>query len=188
MGPDSSLDGDEVMARKILLALLAITLLAGCGFTWKSNRRLSEDTAGRPPEILSYHSEPVIRPGEAWKIYLSVEDVDCDMTYVITQMRRSGASSYPVSFTPIRETACPRLAGYIFLKTPADQALMWDRFEAKVFVRDRRGNHSRSIALSLNFDLVPSKDPPEQWRASRVVSIGAIQIDLVNSLETDSGR
>jgi hypothetical protein len=176
------------MAKRIILPFLVITLLAGCGFTWKSNRRLSEDTTGTPPEILSFHADPVIRPGETWKIYLSVEDVDCDMIYVITDIRRSGASSYPVSFTPIRETACPRLAGYIFLKTPANQALMWDRFEAKVLVRDRRGNHSRSIKLPLNFDRIAPTEPPGKWQASTIVSIGAVQVDLVNSLETDSGR
>ena len=180
--------GNEVMTKRIFLALLAITLLAGCGFTWKSNRRLSKDTTGAPPQILSFYADRVIQPGETWKIYLSIEDVDCDMTYVVTDMQRSGTSSYPVSFTPIRETACPRLVGYIFLKTPADQALMWDRFEAKVFVRDRRGNPSRSIHLPLNFDRVAPTAIPEQWQASRVVSIGAVQIDLVNSLETDSGR
>ena len=175
------------MARRIILTFLATTLLAGCGFTWKTPRPGLSDR-GSPPEVLSYYADQVIRPGDTWKVYLKVKDVDCDMTYVITDLQRVGGSSYPVSFTPIRETACPELVGYVFLRTPADQALVMERFEAKVSVRDRRGNQSRSIQLPLNFDQVSSTETPEQWRVPKVVSIGGLQIDLLNARQTDSGR
>lgn len=175
------------MARRIILTFLATTLLVGCGFTWKTPRPGLSNT-GSPPQVLSFHADRVIRPGDTWRVYLKVQDVDCDMTYVITDMQRSGASSYPVSFTPIRETACPELVGYVFLRTPADRALVLERFEAKVSVRDQRGNQSKSIRLPLNFDRVSSTKPPEQWHAPTVVSIGALQINLSDSRETDTGR
>ena len=175
------------MARTIILLLLASTLLVDCGFTWKTPRPGLSDS-GSPPEVLSFHADRVIRPGDTWKVYLKVKDVDCDMTYVVTDLQRSGASSYPVSFTPIRTTACPELVGYVFLRTPADRALVWERFEAKVSVRDRRGNRSVPIHLPLNFDGTSSTKPPEQWRAPTVISIGGLQIDLLDSRETDSGR
>jgi hypothetical protein len=110
------------------------------------------------------------------------------MTYVITDLWQSGGGSYPVSFTPIRELPCPELVGYVFLKTPADGDLVWEQFQAKLFVRDRRGNRSNSIQLPLNFDQVSAKKPPEQWRLATVVSIGAVNIDLTNKQGTDSGR
>jgi hypothetical protein len=78
--------------------------------------------------------------------------------------------------------------GYVFLKTPADGALIWEQFQAKLFVRDRRGNRSNSIQLPLNFDQVSATKPPEQWRVATVVSIGAVNIDLINKQGTDSGR
>jgi hypothetical protein len=110
------------------------------------------------------------------------------MTYVVTDLWQSGEGSYPVSFTPIRELPCPELVGFVFLKTPADGALVWEQFQAKLFVRDRRGNRSNSIQLPLNFDQVSAKKPPEQWRLATVVSIGAINIDLTTGQGTDMGR
>ncbi|NIR13394.1 MAG: hypothetical protein GWN86_05375 [Desulfobacterales bacterium] len=130
----------------------------------------------------------MVRPGETWKVYLRARDVDCDMTYVITDLWQSGGGSYPVSFTPIRKHPCPELVGYVFLKTPADGDLVWEQFQAKLFVRDRRGNRSNSLQLPLNFDQVAAKKPPEEWRAATVVSVGAVNIDLTNRQEVDSGR
>ena len=173
------------MARRIILTLLATTLLAGCGFVWKTPVPSLSD-AGSPPEVVSFHADRVIRPGDTWRVYLKVKDVDCDMTHVVTDLQRSGASYYPVSFTPIRGTACPELVGYVFLRTPRDRALLWETFRAKVHVRDRRGNQSKSINLPLNFDQTSSKEPPEQWQAPTVVSIGGLQIDLLDSRESDS--
>ena len=81
-----------------------------------------------------------------------------------------------------------RPAGYVFLKTPADRDLVWEQFQAKLFVRDRRGNRSNSIQLPLSFDQVSADKPPEQWRVATVVSIGAVNIDLTKTQGTDSGR
>ena len=112
--------------------------------------------------------------------------MDCDMTYVVTDLWQSGGGSYPVSFTPIRKHPCPELVGYVFLKTPADGDLVWDQFQAKLFVRDRRGNRSNSLQLPLNFDQVEAKKPPQEWRADTVASIGAVNIDLTNREKMDS--
>lgn len=175
------------MIRKILIGLLTVYLLVGCGFTWKEGGpRVGEK--GQPPRILDFHAEEVIRPGKTWKVYLKLRDVDCDMTYVVTQVWQSGAGSHPASFTPIRETACPELVGYIFLRTPSDRSLVWNQYDANVFVRDRQGHHSNAIKLPLNFDWVSSKELPDQWQASPVVSIGAISIDLLNTFGSDTGR
>lgn len=175
------------MAGRIILTFLATTLLGGCGFAWKTPRPVSTDT-GSPPVVLSFYADRLIRPGQTWRVYLKVKDVDCDMTYVVTDMRRSGSSAYPVSFTPIKGNPCPELVGYIFLKTPTDQSLIWDAFEVRVSVRDQRGNSSKSISLLLNFDTIPSTEPPEQWQGPEVASIGGIQIDLKDYRRTDSGR
>jgi hypothetical protein len=78
--------------------------------------------------------------------------------------------------------------GYIFLRTPPDRSLVWNQFEAKVFVRDRQGNHSNSIDLPLNFDLLPSQEQLKEWQNVKVVSIGAINVDLADALRSDAGR
>ena len=175
------------MATRVILTFLATTLFCGCGFTWKTPRPGTTES-GSPPIILSFYADRLIRPGQTWRVYLKVKDVDCDMTYVVTDMRRAGGSAYPASFTPIKGNPCPELVGYVFLTTPADQSLIWDGFEGRVSVRDQRGNNSKSISLLLNFDMVSSTEPPKQWQAPEVVSIGGVQIDLVGSRGADSGR
>ena len=175
------------MMKKVFLISLLSLLLVDCGFRWEGQGPGRRDE-GSPPEILASYAEQVIRPGETWKVYLRIRDVDCDMTYVVTDLWQSGGGSYPVSFTPIRGLPCPELEGYVFLKTPPDGNLVLEQFQVKLFVRDRRGNRSNSLQLQLNFDQVPEKDPPEQWQRSTVVSIGAVNIDLANSQGADLGR
>jgi hypothetical protein len=162
--------------KKVFLIMLVSLVLLSCGLRWEGQGPGPRDE-GSPPQILAFHAEQVVRPGETWKVYLRVRDVDCDMTYVITDLWQSGGGSYPVSFTPIKGLPCPELMGYVFLKTPADGDLVWEQFQAKLFVRDRRGNRSNSIQLQLNFDQVSAKKPPEQWRVATVVSIGTLNIE-----------
>ena len=175
------------MTKKVFLIILVSLLFVSCGLRWQG-QGLGPRDEGSPPQILASYAEQVVRPGATWKVYLRVRDVDCDMTYVITDLWQSGGGSYPVSFTPIRGLPCPELVGYVFLKTPLDGTLLLDQFEMKLFVRDRRGNRSNSIRLPLNFDQVSAKKPPEQWQLPTVVSIGIINVDLIDSQGTDSGR
>lgn len=175
------------MTKTVFFITLASLLLVNCGFKWEGQGPVPRDE-GSPPQIVASYAEQVVRPGETWKIYLRVRDVDCDMTYVIADLLQLGGGSHPVSFTPIRGLPCPELVGYVFLKTPVDRDLFWEQFQAKLYVRDRRGNRSNSLQLPLSFDQVPAKEPPEQWRAASVVSIGGLNIDLKNIQEIDSGR
>ena len=174
------------MSRKLNLALLVVPLLFGCWLSWKDEGPLPKQE-GRPPEIVKFQAAEVIRPGETWRVYLKLRDEDCDMEYVITHLWQPGVSAYPVSFTPIKQNVCPEMVGYIFLGTPADRGLIWNQYEAKIVVRDRRGNYSKSITLPLNFDLIPRKNLPEEWQGQPAVSIGAITIDLENTLRSETG-
>ena len=168
------------MARKIVLTLLAIILLQGCAGhpAYESRKKMRE---GYPPEILAYHAARVIRPGANWHIYLKFRDVDCDMTYVVADLWQSGVGLHEPSFTPIRETGCREIEGYLALSTPRDQGLLQDQLELKVTVRDRRGLHSRPVNLTLNFDWKSSEKLPEQWEEAASKRLGIMQINLVSS-------
>ena len=175
------------MIRKMLAAVITASLLFGCGLRWKDEGPPPRKE-GTSPEIISFQAEPTVRPGDTWRVYLKLQDADCDMAYVVTQLWQLGAASYPVSFTPIRQPGCPELVGYIFLRTPPDRALVWNQFEVKVFVRDRQGNHSNSINLPLSFDWISPKEEAGKWQGATVVSIGAISVDLANTLGSAGGR
>jgi hypothetical protein len=174
------------MSRKISVALLAASLLFGCGLSWKDEGPLPRQK-GRAPEIVSFQAEEIIRPGDTWRVYLKLRDTDCDMDYIVTYLWQPGVAAYPVSFTPIGQFVCPELVGFIFLRTPADRGLIWNQYEAKIAVRDRRGNYSKSITLPLNFDLIAPKKLPEEWQGQPAVSIGAIMIDLENTQRSETG-
>ena len=169
-----------VVARHSVLTLLAIVLLLGCAGhpAYESRKRLRE---GYPPEILDYHAARVIRPGANWHIYLKFRDSDCDMTYVTADLWQSGVGLHEPSFTPIRETGCREIEGYLALLTPKDPGLVQDRLELKVTVRDRRGLHSRPVNLTLNFDWKSSAKLPQKWEEAASKRLGIIQINLVSS-------
>ena len=172
--------GDSVMVKKFIVTFLAMVLLLGCAGdpAYKSRKKQRE---GYPPEILDYYADHVIRPGSPWRIYLRFRDPDCDMTYIVTDLWQSGVGPHEPSYAPIRETGCREIKGYLALSTPADQGLVQDQLDLKVYVRDRRGNRSQAINLTLNFDWKSSEELPEHWEGASSNRLGAILVDLVSS-------
>ena len=142
---------------------------------------------GYPPEILDYYASQVIQPGATWRIYLRFRDSNCDMTYIITDMYQSGVGQLTPSFTPIRQTGCEVMNGYLALNTSADPGLLQDQLEVKVHVRDRRGNRSPPVNLTLSFGRGSSEKPPEKWMQAASRSLGTIQVDLVSSQSFRAG-
>jgi hypothetical protein len=168
------------MVRKFVFAFLAIALLLGCAdhSAYKSRKKQRE---GYPPEIVDYYADQVIRPGAPWRVYLRFKDSDCDMTYIVADLWQSGVGPHGPSYTPIRETGCREIVGFLALDTPTDQGLVQDQLDLKVYVRDRRGNRSRAINLTLNFDWKSSEQLPEHWKRAPSNRLGTILIDLVSS-------
>jgi hypothetical protein len=109
------------------------------------------------------------------------------MTYIVTEIWQAGLGPYMASFTPITEAGCREVMGYLFLNTPPDQDLILDQFKVKVFIRDRQGNHSRSINVPLRFGREPSPLPPEPWQAATIKSLGAIQARIMSSQHNQAG-
>ena len=168
------------MVRKTALVLVAMTLLLGCGGHpgYESRKKVME---GYPPEIVDYYASQVIQPGATWRIYLRFRDSDCDMTYIVADAYQSGVGPLTPSFTPIRQTGCQQIKGYLALHTPADTGLLQDQLEVKVVVRDRRGNRSQPIKMTLNFAWRSSEELPGQWQEAASKPLGTINIDLVSS-------
>jgi hypothetical protein len=174
------------MVRKIIPLLSAIALLLGCGGHpgYKSRKEIRE---GYSPEILDYYADQVIQPGATWRIYLRFRDSDCDMTYIVADVYQSGVGPLTPSYTPLRQTGCQEIKGYLALNTPAENSLLQDRLEVKVIVRDRRGNRSQPINLTLNFGWMPSEKQPEKWQETASKTLGVMNIDLVSSQSFQRG-
>ena len=175
------------MMRWILPILLACTLLLGCEKHIEQHKYRKALREGFAPEILAYHADRSIRPGATWRIYLSFRDLDCDMTYIVADLWQSGVGPYEPSYTPIKETACKEIKGYLSLTTPTDAGLLQDQFKLKIFLRDNRGHRSRPIHLTLNFDWRSSQTLPEKWQAAASNSLGFLQIDLASSQSFQRG-
>ena len=166
---------------RILLVFMSVTLIFGCGDRRKQYELSKGLREGFPPQILAYHADRSIRPGTTWRIYLRLNDLDCDITYIVADLYQSGVGQYAPSYTPIKEVGCKEIQGYLSLSTPADQALIQDQVELRIILRDRRGNRSQPIKLFLSFDWHSSQKPPEHWQAAASNHLGSIQIDLASS-------
>jgi hypothetical protein len=168
------------MMRMIFLTLLVVTVILGCAGhpAYESRKKMRE---GYPPEILDHYAAKTIRPGEIWRIYLRIRDSDCDMTYVVADLWQAGVGPYAASFTPIKGAGCREVHGYLALNTPVDPGLIQDRLEIKVLVRDRRGNRSQAIIVTLDFDTRSAGETPERWLQAASYRLGTIQIDLRSS-------
>jgi hypothetical protein len=173
--------------RKFFLLLLVTAVFLGCE-PFPKPRGLAGREAGHAPEIFGYHAEHTIRPGETWKIYLKMRDHGCDITYVIADLWQSGVGAYTVSYTPVKEAGCRDIEGYLFLKTPADPALIWDQFELKLYVRDSQGNRSKSIHLPLSFGWVAPGTTLTSWEQAATHPLGAIRVDLRSSQQFQGGK
>jgi len=109
------------------------------------------------------------------------------MTYIITDIYQSGVGPLAPSFTPIRQTGCEEMNGYLALNTNVDPGLLQDQLEVKVLIRDRRGNRSPPVNLTLSFGRESSEKPPEQWDKAASNFVGAVQVDLVSSQSFHGG-
>jgi hypothetical protein len=169
------------MIRKVLLAIVLTELLWGCATYPQCEKRTGEGK-GRAPVLVDYSVAKVIRPGRTWKLYLRAEDNDGDMNNIVVMLSQTGIGTYPTDFTRINADDSQRVAGYLFLTTPPDQALVWDTLSFEVFVRDCEGNRSNTVKFQLEFNYnVPPQSLPERWEAVADRSLGAIMIRIISS-------
>jgi hypothetical protein len=169
------------MIRKILLTIVFTQLLWGCA-TYPQCEKRTEKGKGRPPVLVDYYAAKVIRPGRTWKLYLRAEDKDGDMNNIVVMLSQTGVGTYPTAFTRLNGDDSQTVAGYLFLNTPPDQALVWDTLSFEVFVRDCEGNRSNRVKFQLGFNYKPPPQSlPEKWQAVADRSLGAIMLRIISS-------
>jgi hypothetical protein len=172
--------------RKFLLVALLVTLLAGHTASQKVAEAAGDEN-GNPPVILDKFAAEVIRPGDTWRVYLKAQDADGDMRTIVAQLWQAGVGIHNTDFTPVKGADTQEFAGYLFLRTPADNTLVWDRLKLTVFVRDLQGNRSESVELPLRFSLRVKQEIPEEWKNAANRKLSSIMIDLESSFKYNSG-
>jgi len=126
------------MFRKVLLAIVLTELLWGCA-TYPQCEKRTGKAKGRAPVLVDYYAAKAIRPGRTWKLYLRAEDNDGDMNNIVVMLSQTGVGTYPTDFTRLNGDDSQTVAGYLFLTTPADQALVWDTLSFEMFAAEDRG-------------------------------------------------
>ena len=170
------------MFRKFFFALLMTTFLVGC----QKPPQFEQEhlgVKGQPPELLGYYAAKEVRPGETWNIYLKAKDADGDMKYIVAVLSMAGEGSYAPSEIWLKGEKRSEFDGYIFLNTPADEALVMemDTLNVSIFIRDWAGNKSQTVKVPLSFEpgRVTEK-VPAQWQQAAEEQLGYINNTLMS--------
>ena len=164
--------------KKIAWVVLALSTFL-CGYP--NSQSYGADTVedkGTAPIILDSYATNVVRPGRTWKIYLRAIDNDGDMKDIFTVFMKVGNTPFLISVTRVDNQDRKELAGYLYLRIPAERDLLFRHFNFQVSVRDHKGNSSEAIVFPLRFDYVPTPVVPEGWEEVAKRQLGAIWIDL----------
>jgi hypothetical protein len=159
------------MKKRIFLILALVTPL--WGFFGPST-----GPKGDPPEVLDVYAAKKIRPGVSWRVYLHARDADGDMKDVASMLYVPGFGFSPTTFTRLKKEDRDEFVGYLFLRTPPDNSLLGEKFELRVFIRDKRGNRSEPVKLTVTFDSVAPETITEKWQAATEHRLGGIMIDI----------
>jgi len=158
------------MKKSVLFVLFLAVLVLNCAGSGEF-----EVLPGNPPVIHDSYAPRVIRPGAIWRVYLHVEDYDGDMKEIVALLTQTGSAPFPTHYTKLKGEDSKEVAGYLYLSTPNDIAILGDRFQVELLVRDQRDNTSEPITFSLRFDFgQPQEEIPEKWKGQANRKLGYI--------------
>ena len=165
---------EKIMKRYLIIVVLVATTL-GCGELWK----LVPIDPGHKPVILDSYASQNAKPGTVWKILVEAEDKDGDMKKIVAAIAPGPQSFLTYSFVSIDEQEREHVAGYVFVKTPRSPSLQGKMFHVTIFVQDKEGRKSNSVAFLLNFTEESAADIelPEKWQHPSTNTIGGIFSD-----------
>jgi len=179
------------MARQMLLGVITLGMLVGCGTSPQFYGWPTQGGTGRPPVIEAYYAPQGFSPGGTLQIFLRAKDPDRDMLYIACIPYETGYGPLDTAEIPLKGNDRAEFSGYIAMPIPAfdpsEAAGM--NFTMTVLVRDQQGNASKSIQLSFTLSFAPAggsgQAVPPQWQAAANHHLGDILVDP--SLFTSSG-
>jgi len=179
------------MKRQMLLGLVTLGMLTGCGNLPQFYGWPTQGSTGPPPVIEAYYAPQTFSPGGTLKIFLRAKDPNRDMLSIACIPYETGYG--PLSSTEIPLTGNDRaeFSGYIAMPIPkfdpAEAAGM--NFTMSCAIQDQQGNSSKPIQLSFTLSFAPKggsgEAVPPQWQTAANHHLGDILVDP--SLFTSSG-
>jgi hypothetical protein len=167
------------MLRQMLLGLVTLGVLLGCGTSPQFYGWPPQSGTGPSPVIEGYYASKTVSAGDTWKIFLRAKDPEGDMLYIACMVSETGYG--PVNSVEIPLTGKDRaeFSGYLAMPIEVE-----DPFEVAginltttILIRDGQGNASQSIQLSFTLDGESEQAVPPQWQAAAKYHLGDIFVD-----------
>jgi hypothetical protein len=150
------------MNKKILAVFVILFLAMGFSTLMAAEIREGTDVKEVPVITHSFASKQV-RPGDTWKVYLSVSDPDGGLTNIYAVVDQLGVGEYPVNIIRIQGQNRKELSGYLYLVTRTPYAtLEFVSLKLTVQVQNRAGHFSVPAIFPLYIHSRASQEAPPQ--------------------------
>ena len=179
------------MKREMLLGLVSLAMVAGCGISPQFYGWPTQGGTGTPPVIEAYYAPHTFSPGGTFQIFLRAKDPDRDMLYIACMPYETGYGPLDTAEIPLKGNDRAEFSGYVAMPIPpfdpAEAAGM--NLTMTVLIRDQQGHASKPIQLSFTLSFAPQggsgEAVPPQWQTAANHHLGDISVDP--TLFTDSG-
>jgi len=179
------------MTRQMLLGLVTLGMLAGCGTTPQFYGWPTQGSTGPPPVIEAYYAPQTFSPGGTLKIFLRAKDPNRDMLSIACIPYETGYGPLDSVQIPLTGDDRAEFSGYVAMPIPEFDPIeaAGMNFTMSCVIQDQQGNASQPIQLSFTLAFAPAggsgQAVPPQWQAAANHHLGDILVDP--SLFTSSG-
>ncbi len=167
------------MMRQMLLGLVTLGMLVGCGTSPQFYGWPTQGSTGVPPVIEAYYAPQTFSPGGTFQIFLRAKDPDRDMLYIAYTLYETGYGPLDSTDIPLKGNDRAYFSGYLAMPIPAFDAVeaVGMSFTMTILIRDQQGNASQPIEISFTPDGASEQPVPSQWQTAARHHLGDILVD-----------
>jgi hypothetical protein len=165
--------------RQVLLGLVTLGMLLGCGTSPQFYGWPTQGGTGPPPVIEAYYAPQTFSPGGTLQIFLRAKDPDRDMLYIACTTYETGYGPLDTAEIPLTGNNRAEFSGYLAMPIPEFDPIEVEgmNFTLTILIRDQQGNASQPVQLSFTLDGGSEQAVPPQWQAAAKYHLGDIFVD-----------
>lgn len=137
---------------------------------------------GSPPVITFSYAQGKIRLGDIWRIYISANDPDGDMSKIFCVIEQPGVGRYRPEVIYLKKEMTRKFSGYLHLSTTSFRDFWGVTLTLTLTIEDRQGNESQTVLFPLEFNGEELKPLPADMEKDLERPISAIPIELTRPL------